>query len=50
MMAAFTAEDKAALAEDTPVGGLGTGKKLQSCWLFLAARMPDTSPWNRCSG
>ncbi len=49
MMAAFTAEDKAALAEETPGGGWAPRKKLQSCWSFWPARMPDTSP-DRCSG
>ena len=38
MMAAFTAEDKAALAEETSVGRLAPRKKLQSCWSFWPAR------------
>ena len=36
MMAAFTAEDKAALAEETPVGRLGTADEVAKLLLFLA--------------
>ena len=36
MMAAFTAEDKAALAEETPVGRLGTAEELAKLLVFLA--------------
>ena len=36
MMAAFTAEDKAALAEETPVGRLGTADEVAGLLLFLA--------------
>ena len=36
MMAAFTAEDKAALAEETPVGRLGTADEVARLLLFLA--------------
>lgn len=37
MMAAFTAEDKAALAEETPVGRLGTPDEVAKLLLFLAS-------------
>ena len=36
MMAAFTAEDKAALAEETPVGRLGTSDEVAKLLVFLA--------------
>ena len=36
MMASFTAEDKAALAEETPVGRLGTPEEVAKLLLFLA--------------
>ena len=36
MMAAFTAEDKAALAEETPVGRLGTAEEVAKLLVFLA--------------
>ena len=36
MMAAFTAEDKAALAEETPVGRLGTADEVADLLVFLA--------------
>lgn len=36
MMATFTAEDKAALAEETPVGRLGTPQEVAKLLLFLA--------------
>lgn len=36
MMAAFTAEDKAALAEETPVGRLGTAEEVAQMILYLA--------------
>ena len=36
MMAAFTAEDKAALAEETPVGRLGTAEEVAKLLLYLA--------------
>ena len=36
MMAAFTAEDKAALAEETPVGRLGTADEVAQLLVFLA--------------
>ena len=36
MMAAFTAEDKAALAEETPVGRLGTPEEVAKLLVFLA--------------
>ena len=36
MMAAFTAEDKAALAEETPVGRLGTADEVAKLLVFLA--------------
>lgn len=36
MMAAFTAEDKAALAEETPVGRLGTADEVAGLLVFLA--------------
>ena len=36
MMAAFTAEDKAALAEETPVGRLGTAEEVAEMLVFLA--------------
>lgn len=36
MMAAFTTEDKAALAEETPVGALGTPGQVAEAILFLA--------------
>ena len=36
MMAAFTAEDKAALAEETPVGRLGTTEEVAKLLVFLA--------------
>lgn len=39
MMAGFTAEDKAALAEDTPVGRLGRPEEIAKTLLFLAS--PD---------
>ena len=45
MMAAFTAEDKAALAEET---ALAPPTKWQSCWFSWQARTPATSP-GRCS-
>ena len=37
MMAAFTAEDKAALAEETPVGRLGTADEVAKMLVFLAS-------------
>ena len=37
MMAAFTAEDKAALAEETPVGRLGTADEVARLLVFLAS-------------
>ena len=37
MMAAFTAEDKAALAEETPVGRLGTADDVAQLLVFLAS-------------
>ena len=36
MMAAFTAEDKAALAEETPVGRLGSAAEVAALLVFLA--------------
>ena len=36
MMAAFTAEDKAALAEETPGGRLGTADEVAKLLVFLA--------------
>ena len=36
MMAAFTAEDKAALAEETPVGRLGSADEVAKLLLYLA--------------
>ena len=36
MMASFTAEDKAALAEETPVGRLGTAQEVAKLLLYLA--------------
>ena len=36
MMAAFTAEDKAALAEETPVGRLGSADEVARLLVFLA--------------
>lgn len=36
MMAAFTADDKAALAEETPVGRLGNAEEVAGLLLFLA--------------
>ena len=36
MMAAFTAEDKAALAEETPVGRLGSADEVAALLVFLA--------------
>ena len=36
MMAAFTVEDKAALAEETPVGRLGTPEEVAKLLVFLA--------------
>lgn len=36
MMAGFTAEDRAALAEDTPVGRLGTPEEIARTLVFLA--------------
>ena len=36
MMAAFTAEDKAALAEETPVGRLGSADEVAQLLVFLA--------------
>ena len=36
MMAAFTAEDKAALADETPVGRLGTADEVAKLLVFLA--------------
>ena len=36
MMAAFTEEDKAALAEETPVGRLGRPEEIARTLLFLA--------------
>lgn len=36
MMASFTAEDKAALAEETPVGRLGTAEEVAELLVFLA--------------
>jgi 3-oxoacyl-[acyl-carrier protein] reductase len=36
MMAAFTAEDKAALAEETPVGRLGSADEVAKLLVFLA--------------
>ena len=36
MMAAFTAEDKAALAEETPVGRLGTADEVANLLVYLA--------------
>ena len=36
MMASFTAEDKAALAEETPVGRLGTADEVAKLLVFLA--------------
>ena len=36
MMAAFTAEDKAALAEETPVGRLGTADEVAKLLVYLA--------------
>ena len=36
MMAAFTAEDKATLAEETPVGRLGTADEVAKLLVFLA--------------
>ena len=37
MMAAFTAEDKAALAEETPVGRLGSADEVAQLLVFLAS-------------
>ncbi len=37
MMAAFTAEDKAALAEETPVGRLGSADEVARLLVFLAS-------------
>ena len=48
MMASFTAEDKAALAEETPVGRLGTPKRWQSFCCTSPEKTPATSP-ARCS-
>ncbi len=48
MMAAFTAEDKAALAEETPVGRLGSADEVAQLLVFLAGKAPVTSP-GRCS-
>ena len=39
MMASFTEEDRAALAEETPVGRLGTAKEIARTLVFLAS--PD---------
>ena len=36
MMAAFSAEDKAALAEETPVGRLGSADEVAKLLVFLA--------------
>ena len=36
MMASFSAEDKAALAEETPLGALGTPKQVADALVFLA--------------
>ncbi len=41
MMAAFTAEDKAALAEETLWGRLGTPEEVAKLLVFLAGEMPD---------
>lgn len=38
MMAAFTAEDKAALAEETPVGRLGSADEVAQLLVFLAGK------------
>lgn len=38
MMASFTAEDKAALAEETPVERLGTPEEVARTLVFLAGR------------
>ena len=40
MMAGFSAEDKAALAEETPVGRLGTPEEVARALVFLAG--PDS--------
>ena len=37
MMAAYTAEDKAALAEETPVGRLGSADEVARLLVFLAS-------------
>ena len=37
MMASFSAEDKAALAEETPLGALGTPKQVADALVFLAS-------------
>ena len=36
MMAGFTADDRAALAEETPVGRLGTPEEVARTLVFLA--------------
>ena len=38
MMAAFSAQDKAALAEETPVERLGTPEEIARAMVFLAGR------------
>ena len=48
MMASFTAEDKAALAEETPVGRLGTAEEVAKLLLYSPEKTPATSP-ARCS-
>ena len=39
MMASFSEEDRAALAEETPVGRLGTAEEIARTLVFLAS--PD---------
>ena len=41
MMAAFSAEDKAALAEETPLGSLGSPEQVAKAILFLAGDDAD---------
>ena len=48
MMASFTAEDKAALAEEPPWSALAPRKKLPARWYFWPGAGPGSSP-GRCS-